>query len=267
MAFHEDLKSYRLKQNITLEEISDRTKININTLKAFEEGDFSILPTTYVRLFLKAYAKEIGMTEDEMLRNYENEVQFAGQTEALARKESARRAEEPEMDSNSKVERSTQRVLLNNPNKPATRKIIISGVILVLIIVFGKLAMNPSSKPMVRTPELIAPPALSLFEKSDSLSWGLSGLLSDSNTVEVAASHLVTLYFKRDSSPADTVTIDSGQVYQNSFVNEVDIYAYPSNSTGFVLMDQPLQPFNPANSWTQLKVRSGESTLYAYRLK
>ncbi|MCF7800502.1 MAG: helix-turn-helix domain-containing protein [Candidatus Marinimicrobia bacterium] len=267
MAFHEDLKSYRLKQNITLEEISDRTKININTLKAFEEGDFSSLPTTYVRLFLKAYAKEIGMTEEEVLRNYENEVQFAGQSESQARKESARRAEEPSSNAKPKSDASGQRILLNSPNQPATKKIIVSAIILILIIVFGKLAMRPSDEPEKQPPAVIAPPALSLFEKSDSLSWGLSGLLSDSNAVEVGASLPVTLYIKRDSLPTDTVLVDSGQVYLNSFVKRLDIFAYPSNGAAFVLMDQPLQPFNPANSWTQLKVRGAESILYSYSLK
>lgn len=267
MAFHEDLKSYRLKQNITLEEISDRTKININTLKAFEEGDFSSLPTTYVRLFLKAYAKEIGMTEEEVLRNFENEVQFAGQSESQARKESARRAEEPTLDAKPKSDTSGQRILLNSPNQPATKKIIISAIILILIIVFGKLAMSPSEEPVKPEPTVILPPAISLFEKSDSLSWGLSGLLSDSNAVEIGASLPVTLYIQRDSLPTDTVLVDSGETYQNYFVNELDIYAYPSNGTAFILTGQPVPPFNPANAWAQLKVRGAESILYAYSLK
>ncbi|MCF7796592.1 MAG: helix-turn-helix domain-containing protein [Lentisphaeria bacterium] len=267
MAFHEDLKSYRLKQNITLEEISDRTKININTLKAFEEGDFSSLPTTYVRLFLKAYAKEIGMAEEEVLRNYENEVQFAGRSESQVRKEAARVTNETSSDDKPKPGPTNQRILLTNPNQPATKKIIITAIILILIIVFGKLAMRPSAEPVAPGSPMIMPPSLSLFEKSDSLSWGLSGLLSDSNAVEVGASIPITIYIKRDTFPTDTIRVDSGQVYQNYFVSELDIFAYPSNSTAFVLMDQPLQSFNPGNSWTQLKVRGAESILYSYTLK
>lgn len=267
MAFHEDLKNYRLKQNITLEEISDRTKINIHTLRSFEEGDFAILPTTYVRLFLKAYAKEVGMGDDEVLRNYENEVQFAGQAEAQIRKETAKRAEKPTYDLKPKAEKSNQRVLLNNPNKPGTKKIIISGLIIILIIVFGKLAMNTSDGPVEIKRIQIQTPALALFHYSDSLKWGLSGLLSDSNAVEIKAKGDVTLLVKQDAAPVDTVSIDSGNTFRGHFTNELDIYAFPSRNVDIILIDQQLQPFNPGSTWTQLKVRGGESTLYAYALK
>ena len=267
MAFHEDLKNYRLKQNITLEEIADRTKININTLKSFEEGDFGILPTTYVRLFLKAYAKEIGMTEEEVLRNYENEVQFAGQAEAQVRKETARRAEQPSYAASTSTDNTQQRILLNNPHKPVTKKIIISGIVFVVIIIFGKLAMDPSNQPISKVKQRSAPPPLSLFQRADSLTWGLSGLLSDSNSVEVRAKGLITLYIRRDSLLPDTVIVDSGSSYRNQFVNDLDLYAFPSRSSEFILIDQQLQPFNPGTSWTQLKVRQGESTLYSYALK
>lgn len=267
MAFHEDLKNYRLKQNITLEEISDRTKINIHTLRSFEEGDFAILPTTYVRLFLKAFAKEIGMGEDEILRNYENEVQFAGKVEAQIRKETARRAEQSLYEIKPNAGNTNQRVLLNNPNKPATKKIIISAIVMVMIIVFGKLAMNTSKAPTAIKPNSVTAPALSLFHYSDSLKWGLSGLLSDSNAVEIKATGNITLVIKRDTSPFDTVVVDSGNLYQSHFTEELDVYAFPSQNAEIVLVDQQLQPFNPGNAWTQLKVRGGESTLYSYALK
>ena len=267
MAFHEDLKNYRLKQNITLEEISDRTKINIHTLRSFEEGDFAILPTTYVRLFLKAYAKEIGMGDDEILRNYENEVQFAGQAEAQIRKETAKRAEQPTYDMKPNGGMTNQRVLLNNPNKAGSKKIVISGIIIILIIVFGKLAMNTSDVPVevkLGSPMI---PALALFQHADSLKWGLSGLLSDSNAVEIKSMGNLTLIVSQDRAPIDTVSIDSGRSYQTHFTGELDIYAFPSRNAEIILLDQQLQPFNPGNTWTHLKVRGGESTLYAYALK
>ena len=58
--FYKELKDLRESRGISLEEIHERTKINIPYLKAIEEGDFTILPIPYLRLFLRAYAEEIG---------------------------------------------------------------------------------------------------------------------------------------------------------------------------------------------------------------
>ena len=58
--FYTELKNLRTQQEIDLSEVSSRTKINIHYLEAIESGDFSFLPGVYVRLFLRAYALEIG---------------------------------------------------------------------------------------------------------------------------------------------------------------------------------------------------------------
>ena len=58
--FYKELKELRMTQGIDLKELEARTKINIKYLKAIEVGDFDILPVPYLRLFLRAYAEEIG---------------------------------------------------------------------------------------------------------------------------------------------------------------------------------------------------------------
>ena len=58
--FYKELKELRESRKITLEEISERTKINIQYLQAIESGDFSDIEIPYLRLFLRAYAEEIG---------------------------------------------------------------------------------------------------------------------------------------------------------------------------------------------------------------
>ena len=57
---HKKLKSLRRERKIDLEAIEKRTKIDLKYLKAIEDGKFEILPSTYIRLFLKAYCVEIG---------------------------------------------------------------------------------------------------------------------------------------------------------------------------------------------------------------
>ena len=58
--FYIELKDLRESRGISLEEISERTKINISYLNAIESGSFSEIETPYLRLFLRAYAEEIG---------------------------------------------------------------------------------------------------------------------------------------------------------------------------------------------------------------
>ena len=58
--FYKELKDLRESREISLEEISERTKINVSYLQEIESGDFSDIETPYLRLFLRAYAEEIG---------------------------------------------------------------------------------------------------------------------------------------------------------------------------------------------------------------
>ena len=53
--FFEELKKQRISQDIELNEISNRTKINLEYLESIEKGDFDFLPYIYVRLFLKHF--------------------------------------------------------------------------------------------------------------------------------------------------------------------------------------------------------------------
>ncbi len=67
--FWKSVKEARVKQDISLETISRNTKIGIQILENIESGDFSNLSETYMRLFLKAYARETGNDYDQLLEN------------------------------------------------------------------------------------------------------------------------------------------------------------------------------------------------------
>jgi len=69
--FYKELKAKRESQNLTLEEISDFTKIDIKFLIAIEKGDFSCLPSVYMRLFLRSYCKYISADIEQTLNDYE----------------------------------------------------------------------------------------------------------------------------------------------------------------------------------------------------
>ena len=70
--FYKELKELRLSKEISLEELETRTKINIRYLEAIEEGNFEILPVPYLRLFLRAYATEIGGNSDRSLEQLDS---------------------------------------------------------------------------------------------------------------------------------------------------------------------------------------------------
>ncbi len=56
-----ELRAAREARGLTLEDIGRQTLINVRFLKALEAGDTTILPQTYVRAFLRAYATSVGM--------------------------------------------------------------------------------------------------------------------------------------------------------------------------------------------------------------
>jgi len=69
--FGNELKELREKNNITIEQINTKTRIDKKYLMAIEEGDFSVLPEVYLRAFLKQYASAVQLSSSEILSKYE----------------------------------------------------------------------------------------------------------------------------------------------------------------------------------------------------
>lgn len=83
----ESLKQAREKLNLSLEDISIATKINVKFLQAIEEGDFNFLNQVYVRAFIRSFAKQVGLDPEDCIKKYEqstlpDEVQLASQKPA-----------------------------------------------------------------------------------------------------------------------------------------------------------------------------------------
>lgn len=69
--FAEELKDTREKKEITLQQISNKTRINIKFLEAIEEGNFNVIDEIYIRAFLREYAQLIDLEEKEVLKRYD----------------------------------------------------------------------------------------------------------------------------------------------------------------------------------------------------
>ena len=70
--FYKELKELRESRKISLDEISERTKINVQYLEAIEKGAFDDIETPYLRLFLRAYAEEIGSDSQRALEQLDS---------------------------------------------------------------------------------------------------------------------------------------------------------------------------------------------------
>ncbi|MGH9763718.1 MAG: RodZ domain-containing protein [Blastocatellia bacterium] len=70
----EELKSRREERRISLSEISESTRIGTRFLKAIEDNNFKVLPGgIFTRSFIRAYAKSVGMDEEQAIAMYQQE--------------------------------------------------------------------------------------------------------------------------------------------------------------------------------------------------
>lgn len=65
------LKTQRENLGLSIDEIFERTRIAPGFLQAFEDGNFDVLPRAYARLFLKTYARELGLDAQDILTRFE----------------------------------------------------------------------------------------------------------------------------------------------------------------------------------------------------
>ena len=73
-----ELKAARLAKNLSIEDVSQLTKIKKDYLEQLEEGNFSFLPNSYVYACTKAYMKEMGLNGSEALGICKKDLQIHG---------------------------------------------------------------------------------------------------------------------------------------------------------------------------------------------
>ena len=130
--YYKDLKELRIEAGIELEEIHDRTKISLAALRAIESGEFNKLPHTYVRLFVRAYANEIGTDEDLALIELEK---------SLSKESMAKEVKKPnnkflnlEQDTKKKIVAKIRPSLISAKN---IRTDMVKGVALLSVLIFS----------------------------------------------------------------------------------------------------------------------------------
>lgn len=74
MKVAEILKQAREGRNLTLKDISKKTRISEKFLEKIENGVYDFAPEPYVRAFIRSYARVVGLNPNEVIKEFENEI-------------------------------------------------------------------------------------------------------------------------------------------------------------------------------------------------
>jgi cytoskeletal protein RodZ len=66
-----ELREQREKAGISLQQLANKTRIDLKFLEAIDQGNFAFLPELYVKAFIKQYAKTVGLDETLILKKYD----------------------------------------------------------------------------------------------------------------------------------------------------------------------------------------------------
>lgn len=117
----QELKRERELRGVSLSDISKITKIKLNLLQALEDDRLNILPAEFfIKGMIRAYAKCIGLDEDQALNFYHHSIQQKEQDRAYEKK----RKETPILRS-------------RKPNTPLIAAAVVVLLAVSLLIIFG----------------------------------------------------------------------------------------------------------------------------------
>ena len=138
--FYKELQELRESRKISLEEISERTKINVQYLQDIESGDFADIETPYLRLFLRAYAEEIGGDSQRALEQLDSYMGTNRKTRLSTTMSEDDNFEDNQIDNKVKIKQT---------NKQIRQDYLVAGFFSIIfifsIIVFKKIYNEESS--------------------------------------------------------------------------------------------------------------------------
>ena len=245
--FYEELKSLREKQGIDLEEIHNRTKINLESLQAIESGQFDILPTPYIRLFIKAYAIEIGGDTNETLKQLEHHLNLMErESSGESKRKRIRRSSGPSPKSDQK----------HLPPKPSrslrstlTKILPIVIIWFFALIIFHKIYQVPentdfSEQNIVNGTNYISEEKLLSdykLEKSDEKAIStISTEITSPFSLKIIPSQSVEYLVKEDTLPSQQVVKKSGEVSTFLIERRLDILLNHTLGIKVTLNGEPL---------------------------
>jgi len=271
---YKNLKTLRKEKGISLEDINKRTKINISTLKAIESGDLSSLTRTYQRLFIIAYAAEIGANPEDIIKDSEESMELKRKPVDQTKDAIEKSALKPEIKKNS-VEISS-----NKRSAKHMRKDIIMGSVLIAILIFAIYIIRvineeetktrtketsqyyedePLSKIFIEGDE---PWEEILFDNFDILSESLQALDSSAPfTFRIATAERLWYRYEVDSLKALESVIPRGDNHQYSFNHSFKILFGHSNTLNIFLNDYKIKNLKSSAGPVLLNISYPNKTL------
>ncbi len=175
------LQEERLKQQLTLEEISIKTGVPYQHLKSVEAGAFEKFDAFYLKMYLKKYASTLNLNVDEVFSQYQEIIQPMGTIQTKRVHKTVRRSRK-------------------SSNKNGL-------VILALILVIGisgatvlKVMPKQSSQPDLNPPAITNPDSDDLLDSS-----------SDDLTTDETEGEAPSVEQEELEVPNETTTITRGQ--------------------------------------------------------
>ena len=271
---YKNLKTLRKEKGISLEDINKRTKINISTLKAIESGDLSSLTRTYQRLFIIAYAAEIGANPKDIIKDSEESIELKRKPVDQTKDAIEKSALKPEIKKNS-VEISS-----NKRSAKHMRKDIIMGSVLIAILIFAiyiiRLINEEETKTHTKeTSQYYEDEPLSkifiegdepweeiLFDNFDILSESLQALDSSAPfTFRIATAERLWYRYEVDSLKALESVIPRGDNHQYSFNHSFKILFGHSNTLNLFLNDYKIKNLKSLSGPVLLNISYPNKTL------
>tara|TARA_B100001996_G_C18543437_1_gene547863 strand:+ start:94 stop:924 length:831 start_codon:yes stop_codon:yes gene_type:complete len=270
--FYIELKDLRESRNIELEEIHDRTKINIKYLEAIEKGNFEILPVPYLRLFLRAYADEIGGDSSRALEQLDS---FLGTTRTPAQTIQVPKNDEL-IDEQEKqgIDRDS---FFTSDKK--LREDLIKGAILLIIFIFSIMVFrkifNSDSSAVMTSDGLVIQQNISTITESELIKNYIQ-LNSREQILNVSPPFFVKLItrketafsFKNDTLPTITKYLQANFEYDlDAFVTKSDILFSSTDGLTIFINGVQLQNVSNYNAPLRLTIKPNPPTLVIQRFK
>ena len=224
--FFNDLKAKRESQNLSLEEISDFTKIDIRFLIAIEDGDFGCLPSVYMRLFLRSYCNYISADAEQALNDYEFYT-IGSKTES---KTFSIPSESDDVDS------SIDEKELNLPQVPTAKIITIAITVIALILTFfliSSIDSDPSpdnvstilnEKESIKELEAVKFSSLPNNSLLTNLDFNIENIISGNSEYIVASAPFT---FRVEALTKTKINVNSGSIFKNKIMEPGQIEVFP----------------------------------------
>ncbi|MBC8145476.1 MAG: DUF4115 domain-containing protein [bacterium] len=264
MSIGQRLKQAREERNITIEDVARRTNIRLRFLQSIDDDDLESIPSSHRRLFVREYAKVVGVAADEIL------VDLPEVSPAIVATEATEREAAPYRSSQAESDRVEYKEILNRlassggkigslTSNPAFMMIGAATILLLGIAVYyfvwgNDSTTSTSASTQIDTSaaqtEILSAPEVDTTTAATPAVDTESG---DSLTLEGRASARVWFTIVMDGKRSETGTLDSGMVKTWRAFEVFKVSLGNAGGLQLLLNDKPIGTLGPASSVVRSK--------------